>query len=94
MPTQRVAEDTGLAAAGLHKIVREQGGANAETAIVPGAYFGWSPEFWMNAQMTYEISKELIENDRNIRTRMRPTPGSMPACLSVSAGGWPSIRFR
>ena len=58
----RVAEDTGLAAAHLHAIVHERHGVNEETAIVLGAYFGQSTEFWMNAQKTYDLSNALIEN--------------------------------
>ena len=54
----RVAEDTGLPAACLREIVRERRGVNAETAVALGAYFGQSPEFWTNAQKTYELSKE------------------------------------
>ena len=71
----RVAEGTGLAVVRLREIVRERRGVSAEAAIALGAYFGQSPEFWMNAQKTYELSKELVENGRNIRARVRaPTP--------------------
>ena len=56
----RVSEDTGLARPHLHDIVRERHKVNAETAVVLGAYFGQSMEFWMNAQKTYELSNELI----------------------------------
>ena len=52
---------------------------SAETAIALGAYFGQSPEFWMNAQKTYELSKELVENGRSIRARVRPPTGERAA---------------
>ena len=49
----------------------ERRGVTAETAIALGAYFGQTPEFWMNAQTAYELSKELVENGDDIRSRLR-----------------------
>ena len=60
------------ASARLHEIVHERRGVSAETAIALGTYFGQSPEFWMNAQKTHELSKALIENGADIRARVRP----------------------
>ena len=67
-----VARDIGLPATRLHEIVHERRGVSAETAIALGAYFGQSPEFWMNAQKTHELSKVLVENGSDIRARVRP----------------------
>ena len=67
-----VARDTGLPATRLHEIVHERRGVSAETAIALGTYFGQSPDFWMNAQKAYELSKALIENGNDIRARVRP----------------------
>ena len=39
-----------------------------------GTYFGQTPEFWMNAQTAYELSKELTENGEDIRSRIRRHP--------------------
>ena len=75
----RVAQDTGLAAARLREIVRQRRGVSAGDAIALGAYFGQSPEFWMNAQKTYELSKESIENGRSIRARVRAHAGERAA---------------
>ena len=66
-----VARDIDLPATRLHEIVHERRGVSAETAIALGAYFGQAPEFWMNAQKSYELSKELVENGENIRARIR-----------------------
>ena len=66
-----VARDIGLPATRLHEIVHKRRGVTAETAIALGAYFGQTPEFWMNAQSTYELSKELVENGEKIRSRFR-----------------------
>ena len=50
LSVHRVARDMDLPATRLHEIVHERRGVSAETAIALGAYFGQSPEFWMNAQ--------------------------------------------
>ena len=57
-----VARDIGLPATRLHEIIHERRGVRAETAIALGVYFGQTPDFWMNAQKAYELSKELVEN--------------------------------
>ena len=66
-----VAGDTGLPEALLCEIVCERHGVSAETAIALGEYFGQTPQFWMNAQMGWELSKELLENGARIRARVR-----------------------
>ena len=66
-----VAGDTGLPEARLHEIVHERHGVSAETAIALGEYFGQTPQFWMNAQMGWALSKELLENGERIRARVR-----------------------
>ena len=66
-----VARDIDLPATRLREIVHERRGVSAETAITLGTYFGQAPEFWMNAQKSYELSKELVENGENIRARIR-----------------------
>ena len=57
---RRVARDIDLPATRLHEIAHERRGVSAEAAIALGAYFGQSPEFWINAQETHELSKELL----------------------------------
>ena len=66
-----VARDTGLPATHLHEIVHGRRGVSAETTTALGEHFDRTPEFWMNAQKTYEISKALVENGRGIRARIR-----------------------
>ena len=67
-----VAMKVGLPATRLYNIVHERRSISAETAIAIGEYFGQSPEFWMNAQKSYELSKEMVENGPNIRARVNP----------------------
>ncbi len=66
-----VARDINLPATRLHEIVHERRGVSAETAIALGVYFGQTPEFWMNAQKTYELSKEWVENGEKICAGIR-----------------------
>lgn len=66
-----VARDVGLPATRLHEIVHERRGISPETAIALGVYFAQTPEFWMNAQTAYDLSRELVENGREIRSRIR-----------------------
>ena len=72
LSVHRVARDSGLPATRLHEIVHQRRGVSAETAIALGAYFGQTPEFWLNAQKVHELSRELVENGETIRARVRP----------------------
>ncbi len=56
-----VARDINLPAIRLHEIVHERRGVSAETATALGVYFGQTPEFWINAQKTYELSSSEAE---------------------------------
>ena len=66
-----LARDIDLPATRLHEIVHERRGVTAETAIALGEYFDQNPEFWMNAQKVYELSRELVMNGKEIRSRVR-----------------------
>ncbi|MCY3788544.1 MAG: HigA family addiction module antitoxin [Gemmatimonadetes bacterium] len=66
-----LARDIDLPATRLHEIIHERRGVTAETAIALGEYFGQTPEFWMNAQKVYELSRELVQNGEKIRSRIR-----------------------
>ena len=79
LSVHRVARDSGLPATRLHEIVHERRGVSAETAIALGAYFGQTPEFWINAQVIHELSRELVENGEAIRARVRPCAGNQAA---------------
>ena len=72
LSVSRVARETGLPATRLHEIVHERRGVTAETAIALGQYFGQTPEFWLNAQKVYELSKVQAESGDAIRARVRP----------------------
>ncbi len=44
-------------------IIRERRGVTADTAIRLAKYFDVTPEFWQNAQASYDKTKALAEND-------------------------------
>jgi len=46
-----------LTAARVNEIVREQRGVSPDTALRLSRYFGTTPEFGLNLQMTYELRK-------------------------------------
>ena len=71
LSVNRVARDIRLPATRLHEIIHQRRGVTAATAIALGAYFNQTPEFWMNVQTAYELSKELVENGDDIRSRLR-----------------------
>ena len=79
LDANRVARDTGLPEAVLREIACERCSVSAEAAVALGAYFGQSPEFWMNARKTHELSEAIVENGRSIRTRVRGCAGARPA---------------
>ena len=69
----RIAEGTGSAAARLREIVRERRGVSAETAA--RRVFRTEP----GVLDEENVSKELIENGRSIRARVRVRAGERAA---------------
>ena len=45
----------------LERIVREEQGISADTALRLGKFFGTTPEFWMNLQTRYELERARRE---------------------------------
>jgi addiction module HigA family antidote len=41
----------------LNEIVNGKRGITAETALLLGQAFGQSPEYWMNLQMSYDLTR-------------------------------------
>src|SRR4029077_3162315 len=61
----------------LERIVREQQGITADTALRLSKYFGTTPESWMNLQNRYELeaAREEIGKDlEEIETRAVASP--------------------
>jgi addiction module HigA family antidote len=50
----------------LERIVREQQGISADTALRLAKYFGTTPEFWMTLQSRYELEAARQEIGRDL----------------------------
>lgn len=53
----RLAQDIGVPAMRINKIIRGERGISADTAIRLARYFGMSIEFWTGIQTHYEVEK-------------------------------------
>ena len=53
----RLAQDIGVSAKRINKIVRGERGLSADTALRLARYFGMSVEFWTGIQTHYEVEK-------------------------------------
>ena len=43
-----------------------------DTALRLARYFGTSPEFWLNLQVAYDLSRAINEDGARINDRVRP----------------------
>ncbi len=53
----------------VNELVRGRRGVTPESALLFAEYFGNSPEFWMNLQNAYDLSR--------VREEMRKKPGGV-----------------
>jgi addiction module HigA family antidote len=53
----QLAQDIGVSAMRINKIVREEQGISADTALRLARYFGMSVEFWTGIQTHYDVEK-------------------------------------
>ncbi len=53
-------------------IVKGERSVTADTALRLARFFGTSPEFWMNLQAMYDLTKARRENGGQIRRDVRP----------------------
>ena len=52
---KKLADVIGVPSNRVSEIIRGRRGITAETAVLLGAFFGTSAEFWLNLQMSYEL---------------------------------------
>ena len=43
-----------------------------DTALRLARYFGTTPQFWLNLQQAYDLSKAMVEFGQDIEHRVRP----------------------
>jgi addiction module HigA family antidote len=52
----------------IERIVTEKIGITGDTALRLSAYFGNSPEFWMNLQKNYELEIAMLQIGENLKS--------------------------
>lgn len=76
----RLALDTGMPQSRVQGIIAGKRGISADTAVRLAAYFGNSPEFWLNCQMSYELDMVAYSGKRGeILTRVHPHASALSA---------------
>jgi addiction module HigA family antidote len=67
-----LARDLHVPVSRMSKIVNEEPGISAETAIRPARYFRMSSEFWMNLQSRFDLQIAQQHGSERIRLDVRP----------------------
>lgn len=68
----RLARDTGVPATRIHEIIHGRRGITADTALRLGAFFGTSPEFWINLQARYDLESAQRMLGAKVKKEVRP----------------------
>ena len=63
LSASRLAIELRVPANRVTRILKEQCGITADTALRLARYFGSSPEFWLGLQMTHDLRKALAESE-------------------------------
>lgn len=58
MSAGKLARALGLPRTRIERIVREEIGISADTALRLGRFFSTTPDFWLNLQQAYELETE------------------------------------
>ena len=67
----RLAQDIGVPAMRINKIIRGERGISADTAIRLAHYFGMSIEFWTGIQTHYEVEKAKMSLGNRLDTEVK-----------------------
>jgi addiction module HigA family antidote len=68
----RLALGLHVAVSRISDILKGRRGITADTALRLSIFFGTTPEFWINLQTTYDLSKEQAEHMSEIERDVRP----------------------
>ncbi len=72
LSANKLAMDLHVPVTRITEIIHRRRGVTADTALRLSRYFGTTPEFWMNLQKSYDLSKVLVESAKQIREQVRP----------------------
>lgn len=68
----KLARDLDITVSRVSGIVKETREVTADTAIRLASYFKTTPEFWMNLQSAYTLSRVQVEAGETITKAIRP----------------------
>jgi addiction module HigA family antidote len=68
----RLASDLRVPPGRINQIIKGKRSITSDTALRLAKYFGNSPEFWMNLQSMYDLSKTRAESGKEIEQEVRP----------------------
>lgn len=69
IPQTTFAKHLGISLQRLNEIINGKRGVTADTAWLFGQAFGQSPEYWMNLQMTYDLTRARARAPRVPRVK-------------------------
>jgi antitoxin HigA-1 len=74
LSANRLAIDLAVPATRIGDIIRAESprAISADTALRLARYFQTTPDFWMNLQASYDLSKAEVEKGREIASRVKP----------------------
>lgn len=72
MSPNALARALNLTPARVNEIVRQERGISPDTALRLARYFGSTPEFWLDLQMTYELRKAAQQEWETIVKEVQP----------------------
>lgn len=72
MSANALAKALKLTSARVNEIVRQERGVSPDTALRLARYFGSTPEFWLDLQMTYELRKAAQQEWGKIVEEIQP----------------------
>lgn len=72
LSANKLSEMLGVPSNRISDIVRGRRGVTADTALRLAKCFRTTPEFWMNLQVAYDISRTAAERGAAIETDVKP----------------------
>ena len=72
----KLAVDIGVPATRIGEIVHVRRAITPETALRLAHYLGTSPEFWLNLQQNFDLSKTRVEKESEIARRVHAYAGA------------------
>jgi antitoxin HigA-1 len=71
----KLAVDTHVPATRIGEIVHGRRAITPETSLRLARYFGTSPEFWLNLQQSFDLTKARAEQERRIAREVQAYAG-------------------